>query len=176
MVVSLAVLGTLAATGAFGSGQTGEGSARQEQIARRGGEVMPFDLEATTHVFEKNEEGGVQRVVADDPGDAGNVAAIRAHLREEADAFARGEFSDPAAIHGEDMPGLAELEAGAGRIGIRYEDVRAGAQITLRSEDQELVGAVHEWFDAQLSDHGDHAVEADGQEEEMDAAEHEEHH
>ncbi len=176
VVASLAVLGTLVATGAFGSGRTVPQEARQERVAEKGARVMPFDLEATTHVYEKTGNGGVQKVVADDPSDAGNVAAIREHLREEADAFSGGEFSDPASIHGEDMPGLAELEAGAGRVEVRYEELPDGARIVLQSDDRELVGAVHEWFDAQLSDHGDDAEEGGSDEQGTDAAEHEEHH
>src|SRR6476661_8385628 len=39
-------------------------SARQAEVARRGADVMPFDLKATTHVFTKTADGGVQRVVA----------------------------------------------------------------------------------------------------------------
>ncbi|MGI8911628.1 MAG: aspartate carbamoyltransferase [Rubrobacteraceae bacterium] len=175
MVASVAVLGTLYATGAFAF-QENQEDVRRQQVAEKGSGVMPFDLEATTHVYEKTENGGVQKVVADDPDDAGNVAAIREHLREEADAFGRGEFSDPASIHGRDMPGLAELEAGAGRVEVSYEDLPDGAQIVLESEDPELVAAVHEWFDAQISDHGDDATEAVGQGEGMDASEHEEHH
>ncbi len=170
-VATVAVLGALWAAGAFASQET-----RQEEVAERGAEVMPFDLEATTHVYEKTERGGVQKVVADDPDDAGNVATIRGHLQEEADAFSRGEFSDPASIHGEDMPGLAELEAGADRIEVSYEELPDGARIVLESDDPEMVGAVHEWFDAQLSDHGDHAEEGGQGGQGTDTDEHEEHH
>lgn len=175
MVAALTVLGTLYATGAFAFQENRE-EVRQQQVAEKGSDVMPFDLKATTHVYEKTENGGVQGVVADDPDDAENVAAIREHLREQADAFSRGEFSDPASIHGEQMPGLAELEAGAERVEVRYEGLPDGARIVLTSEDPGLVGAVHRWFDAQLSDHGDDAREADGPGEGMDAAGHEEHH
>lgn len=160
IVAVLAVLVTLYATGVIGAGQTASPQqGRQERVAARGAEVMPFDLEATTHVFEKTESGGVQKVLADDPGDEQNVAAIREHLREEADAFSRGEFSDPASVHGEEMPGLAELEAGSERMEVRYEELSRGAQIILESDDPELVAAVHEWFDAQISDYGGHAEE-----------------
>ena len=176
VVALVAVLGTLAATGALGSGRTDPERVRQERVAERGADVMPFELEATTHVYQKTGNGGVQKVVADDPGDAANVAAIRGHLEEEANAFSRGEYFDPAQIHGGDMPGLAKLEAGAERIEVRYEDVPAGARIVLKSEDPELAGAVHEWFDAQLSDHGDDAREAEGRRGGSDAAGHEEHH
>ena len=39
--------------------------------------MMPFDLEETTHIFEKRETGGVQKVVTDDPNDAEQVAPGR---------------------------------------------------------------------------------------------------
>ena len=148
----VAVLGTLWATGAFASQGT-----RQEEVAQKGAEVMPFDLEETTHVFEKTQTGGVQKVVADDPNDAEQVALIREHLEEEAAAFRRGDLSDPSEIHGEEMPGLEELEAGAEEMDIRYLDLPDGAKIEYEISDPTLVAALHDWFDAQSSDHGDHA-------------------
>lgn len=117
---------------------------------------MPFDLERTTHVFAKRASGGIQKVVSDEP-DAAQTESIRRHLREEAEKFRRGEFDDPAAIHGMEMPGLAELRAGYERIEIRYEDVRRGARIFYETDDPALVRALHDWFDAQVVDHGDHA-------------------
>jgi hypothetical protein len=81
-------LGVLRAAGAFGSQEM----TRQEEVAERGAEVMPFDLEKTTHVFEPTQTGGVQKVVADDPSDGEQIALIRAHLREEAGAFRRGDL------------------------------------------------------------------------------------
>ena len=48
-------------------------AARQAEIAARGRQVMPFDLERTTHRFAKSATGGVQTVTSDDPADAGQV-------------------------------------------------------------------------------------------------------
>jgi hypothetical protein len=135
----------------------GAGESRQEEVARKGAEVMPFDLDLATHKFESRPWGGIQTVVADDPADKEQVAVVRAHLREEATAFARGDVSDPAAIHGASMPGLDELRAAAGRIEIAYLDVSAGGRITYRTGDGRLVEALHAWFAAQVSDHGEHA-------------------
>jgi hypothetical protein len=42
---------------------------RLANVAAKGAEVMPFDLERTTHIFEKLDDGGLQQVVSDD-GDA----------------------------------------------------------------------------------------------------------
>ena len=155
-VAALVVVGALWATGALAFKET-----RQEEIAARGAEVMPFDLEETTHVFLKTQTGGVQKVVADDPTDAKQVALIREHLEKEAAAFRRGDLSDPSQIHGEQMPGLKELEAGAEKMDIRYSDLPNGAKIEYETSDPALVRALHDWFDAQLLDHGDHAVEED---------------
>lgn len=117
---------------------------------------MPFDLEATTHVFEKVADGGIQQVVSDD-NDPTQISLIREHLREEAGRFAAGDFHDPQMIHGDGMPGLHDLVTGHERLSIEYEDMPTGGQITYSSEDAALIAALHAWFDAQLSDHGAHA-------------------
>ncbi len=153
-LATVVILGVLWAMGALAFQET-----RQEEIAEKGAEVMPFDLEKTTHIFEKTETGGVQKVVADDPNDAEQVALIREHLEEEAAAFRRGDLSDPSEIHGEEMPGVKELEAGAKEMVIHYSELPDGAKIEYESSDPALVTALHTWFDAQVSDHGDHAEE-----------------
>lgn len=134
-------------------------SGREAQVARRGADVMPFDVKATTHIFTQTPDGGVQRVVAKNKADAKQVKLVRAHLRDIESEFRRGDFSGPAHIHGDDMPGLAQLKAAKpGAIAISYRDVPGGAQLTYRTGDGDLVAALHEWFDAQLSDHGPDAM------------------
>ena len=131
---------------------------RQEGVAKRGSQVMPFDLEQTVHVFQKLDDGGLQKVVAKDPSNKKQIALIQSHLKEESEKFRIGDFSDPAKIHGEDMPGLAQLKAGAAKIDVRYSALPDGAQIRYQAKDPKLVTAIHQWFSAQLSDHGDHAT------------------
>lgn len=128
-------------------------NADERAMAARAAQVMPFDLNATTHTFTKNATGGVEQVLAKDPGDQRNITLIRQHLHQEANQFATGDYGDPATIHGTAMPGLQELRAGAGRVRIQYEQVPAGARITYSSSDPVLVAALHAWFDAQNSDH-----------------------
>ena len=132
---------------------------RLDEVAQHGMHVMPFDLEKTTHVFSKTPKGGVQRVVVKDKSDTEQIRLIRAHLSEISGDFKRGDFSKPARIHGEDMPGLAELKsAKPGQIKIQYEELPDGAQIGYSTSSPELINAIHQWFDAQLSDHARHAV------------------
>jgi len=133
---------------------------RQSEVAERGKDVMPFNLAATTHFFSKNAEGGTQQVVAKKTTDAAQVKLARSHLQEIREQFLKGDFSGPSHIHGQDMPGLADLRAAKpGQIAIDYKDVEGGAQLTYKTQNAVLVAALHKWFDAQLSDHGKDAME-----------------
>ncbi len=131
---------------------------RQQEVARRGAQVMPFDLEQTIHLFQPLNDGGAQRVTAKDPKNEEQIRLIRTHLKDEANRFSRGDFSDPMKIHGADMPGIAELSRGAARIGVRYTELSDGAEIRYTTKDPALIDAIHRWFQAQLHDHGPHAT------------------
>jgi hypothetical protein len=133
-------------------------STREEVVAERGERVMPFDLDATTHVFDPTSFGGVQQVVADDGSDEEQIALVRRHLRHEMERFGVGDFGDPATIHGHDMPGLAVLESRAEELEVTFRALPDGAELTYRSDAPEIVEALHDWFAAQLADHGDHAA------------------
>ena len=159
MRVTSRVLACLAGAIIACAGPAGDGAEleqRQAEVAWQGAAVMPFDLDRTTHSFEKLEGGGLQTVVADGD-DPEQVALIRSHMAEEAERFARGDFHDPAMIHGDDMAGLHSLVTGHEQMTVTYSDVIGGAEIEFASEDDELVAAIHLWFDAQLLDHGEHA-------------------
>jgi hypothetical protein len=139
-----------------GHAQTGQ---RQAEVAERGKEVMPFSLAATTHIFTKTAQGGVQQVVVKRAGDAEQVTLTRQHLQEIRAQFLQGDYSGPSRIHGQDMPGLAELKAAApGQIAIAYKDIAGGAELAYTTTHPALVAALHRWFDAQLADHGKDAM------------------
>lgn len=133
--------------------------ARQAEVSMRGAEVMPFALKATTHIFTKTDDGGVQEVVAKNPQDTAQIRLIREHLRQIAQEFRNGDFSAPAQIHGMAMPGLAALKhAKPGEVGIRYQELDNGGELRYSTRNASLVAALHQWFDAQLSDHGADAM------------------
>jgi len=119
---------------------------------------MSFDLDQTEHSFVKSDDGGVQTVIALDASDVGQVRLVREHLQEIQVEFSAGRFDDPTSIHGTDMPGVQELSQGAERLDIAYRDVDGGGQITYHTDDGAMVGSLHEWFDAQVADHGADAV------------------
>jgi hypothetical protein len=115
---------------------------------------MPFEMSSTLHIFKMTESGGEQRVIARASADGEQLAMIRQHLRHEAERFQQGDYSDPAALHGADMPGFKELQAGASHIDVSYTELPTGAAITFHTTDLHLLTAIHRWFGAQLSEHG----------------------
>ncbi|MGZ4689888.1 MAG: aspartate carbamoyltransferase [Acidimicrobiia bacterium] len=154
-LICLAAAAIIAVAGCDGAGSTA-GTDRQGRVEARGAQVMPFDQQRTTHIFRATTTGGVQTVVAQDGHDTKQIALVRGHLRDEARRFASGDFSDPMAIHGMKMPGLDQLRRHAARVRVEYSSVARGGH-TYQTADPILVGALHEWFDAQLMDHGTNA-------------------
>ena len=127
---------------------------RQEHVHQMALSVMPFYMSKTVHIFQMTESGGVQKVIAKDPGATDQIMLIQQHLQHEAKSFQQGDYSDPAKLHGADMPGLKDLQTGASRIKVSYAALPSGAEITFETTDLHLLTALHRWFGAQLSEHG----------------------
>ena len=154
---AVAATGAIAVTGFALADRHGGGQGdadRRAQVRELGADVMPFSLDLTRHEFRDTATGGTQRVVLRNPPDAAQRTLIRSHLRTERDTFMRGDFSDPMATHGMQMPGIDELRASAGRMRVVYRDLPDGAELSYMSKEPGLVTALHAWFAAQTSDHG----------------------
>jgi len=132
--------------------------ARLDEVVARGVHVMPFDLDKTQHIFSKTDNGGIQQVIAKDAADSAQIALIHEHLSALAARFGTGDFSGPMRIHGDTMPGVQDLRAGFKHIQFTYRELSDGAEIAYVSTDPKLIGAIHQYFDAQLSDHARHAI------------------
>jgi hypothetical protein len=130
-----------------------------KEVTDRGIRVMPFDLKLTQHLFSKTETGGLQQVIVKDPNNNQQIELVRQHLIKISKEFGNSDFSDPEKIHGKDMPGLAVLRtAKPGQLHVQYQELANGAKITYSAEDKTLIAAIHQWFDAQLADHGSDAM------------------
>ena len=152
VIAILATLSVLYASGAL------TGRNRQAIVRDRGTQIMPFDLNQTTHIFTATSVGGVEQVIAKDPNNAEQIRLIQEHLEHETRQFSQGNFSDPAAIHDTSMPGLAELKAGVAHIQFTFTPLPDGAQMTYTTQDPSLIKAIHDWFTAQTTDHGHDAM------------------
>lgn len=153
-IPSMTLLAVVAVASFAGCHRTAQPETRQQHVHEMGHHVMPFDMDKTTHVFEMNETGGIMRVVAKDPADSDQIAMIQMHLQHEGALFQKGDFSDPAKLHGESMSGLHELSEGASNLSVEYTPLPEGAQLAFTSADIKVITAIHRWFGAQLSEHG----------------------
>lgn len=121
-------------------------------------QMLPYSAEKTETTYSKTVHGGVQHVVVKSASDSTQVKAVQEHLRMMVEHYRKGDFSMPERVHGKDMPGLAQLKmAKADDIKFEYKDLENGGQIHFSSEYPQFVSALHEWFDAQISEHGNPA-------------------
>jgi hypothetical protein len=124
-----------------------------KDVDRRGDQVMGFAHSATTHHFRLTKDGGAIEIAANDAGDSASVAAIRSHLTAVAEAFGRGDFAMPEAIHGELPPGAETLAARRAELDYRYEETAAGARVRILARTPESLAAVYEFLRYQIAEH-----------------------
>lgn len=124
-----------------------------EELDARGDQVMGFDHTRTTHHFRRQADGGSVEVEVVDPADAESLAQIRHHLRQVAESFAQGDFSMPRAIHDRVLPGVPEMIRLGAAIEYRYEEIENGARVRFQTADPEARAAIHEFLQAQTTDH-----------------------
>jgi len=125
------------------------------EVHQRMQQLVPFSVDQTTETFTKTVHGGIQHLVAKSAGDTKQIKLIQTHLLRITKELQKGNFSMTERIHGPDMPGLAQLKkAETDDIKFEYEVLPNGAQIHYSTEYPELVQALHLWFDAQQSEHG----------------------
>jgi hypothetical protein len=130
-----------------------------DEVRQHMQQTVPFALDQTLETFTKTVHGGVQHVVAKSADNTRQIKLIQAHLLKIANEFRKGDFSATERIHGIGMPGLAQLKkAETDDIKFEYEALPNGAQIHFSTEYPQFVEALHEWFDAQKSAHGNDEI------------------
>jgi len=126
---------------------------KEAELKRRGAQAMGFDQDATVHRFPATATGGSIEVEVIDPKDDASRAAIRAHLKEIAVAFARGDFDKPFQTHAEVPPGVPEMRRLTAAIAYKYEDTPRGGAVRITTSDEAALKAVHEFLAYQGREH-----------------------
>ena len=130
-----------------------------DEVQQRTQQVVPYAVDQTRLTFTKTVHGGVQHVVAKSADNTKQIKLIQENLLKMASDFTKGDFSVTDHIHGATMPGLAQLKkAETDDIKYEYKALPNGAQIHYSTEYPQYVQALHEWFDAQISEHGNEAM------------------
>jgi hypothetical protein len=134
------------------SPQAGSPDSAYAAMQERGKQAMGVDQYTSTHHFEALPDGGRIELVRDVDDSAG-VARIRAHMRELARAFAGGDFSTPAFVHLQSVPGTKVMMARRALITYEAHDLPRGAELRIRTRDAEALQAVHEFLAFQRHEH-----------------------
>src|ERR1044072_5280376 len=126
---------------------------KDAELKKRGAAAMGFDQDATTHHFLLTSDGGIIDVAVTQASDTSNRDAIRAHLKDIAAEFARGDFAKPFATHGEVPPGVKTMQQRLKAIAFHYEDTPAGGRVVIRTEDGKARNAIREFLRYQIREH-----------------------
>jgi len=126
----------------------------QSALKERGKQFMGFDQDATIHHFILTAGGGRIEVAAKSADDTKSAAEIRAHLRHIAHAFGDGDFSVPALVHDEKVPGVAAMKAAGAALTYIFVETARGAQVDITGSTPDAIRAVHEFLRFQIKDHG----------------------
>jgi hypothetical protein len=143
---------TAAASHASHAGHVSGADTAFATLQQRGKTAMGVDQYTSTHKFDALPDGGrieLQRDVDDTAG----VAQIRAHLKEIAKAFKSGDFSTPAFVHMQQVPGTAVMAAKRAAITYTYRDLPRGGELRIVTRDREAIDAIREFMDFQRRDH-----------------------
>jgi hypothetical protein len=118
----------------------------------RGEHAMGVDQHTSTHVFDALPDGGrieLQRDVSDPEG----AARIREHLQQIAHAFGAGDFSAPAFVHHQQVPGTSVMAAKRSAIEYTYRELPRGGELRIVTKDPQAVQAIHEFIAFQQQHH-----------------------
>jgi hypothetical protein len=114
--------------------------------------AMGVDQYASTHRFDVLPDGG--RIELQYDSDAPTeIARIREHLREIATAFAAGDFTTPAFVHMQEVPGTDVLAAKRGVITWEYRELPRGGEVRVTTADAEALAALRRFMEFQRADH-----------------------
>src|SRR4051794_7352854 len=125
----------------------------RQDVEQHGDHAMGFSHEKTTHHFRLFGDGGAIEVAANLADDKDSVSQIRMHLAHIATLFADGDFSIPMFVHSQDPPGAKMMHERRGQITYTYQELPAGGQVRITTQDAEALQAIHAFLRFQIEDH-----------------------
>ncbi|HXN65908.1 MAG TPA: hypothetical protein VN862_11285 [Candidatus Acidoferrales bacterium] len=137
----------------FPQAQQGTDMHHNDDVAKRGDQVMGFSHTTTAHHFRLFADGGTIEVVANDPNDKATIEQIRKHLSHIAGMFADGNFNAPMLIHGTTPPGTATMTKLKSEIRYDYAEIGRGARIQIVTGNSLADDAIHAFLLFQIIDH-----------------------
>ncbi len=115
--------------------------------------AMGFDQQRTVHHFLIEPRGGTIQVTARSAEDRESERQIRTHLQHIAQAFGDGDFSLPFFVHDTEPPGAAAMKERRAALTYRFESIRGGGKVVVRTSDALALDALHDFLRFQIREH-----------------------
>ena len=126
---------------------------READMKKRGTAAMRFDQDKVAHHFLMTADGGSIQVEVRDPSDQTDRDAIRAHLRQIAAEFAKGDFEAPFATHAEIPPGVPTLQRLKSAVTYTFEETLKGGRVRIATNNADALASIHEFLVYQIREH-----------------------
>jgi SAM-dependent methyltransferase len=126
---------------------------KDAEMKQHGNLAMGFDQDKTTHHFNLTADGGSIAVEANDPADGASRDQIRAHLKEFAASFGRGDFQKPFMTHSEVPPGVPTLQRLKTAITYTFTETTRGGIVRISTANVEARSALHDFLTYQVKEH-----------------------
>ena len=126
--------------------------AQDPAMQARGKEAMGVDQYTSIHKFDDLATGGRIELQRDSDDSAG-VATIRHHIHDIAKAFKTGDFTTPAFVHMQSVPGTAAMAKLRSKITYVPKDLPRGAELRIATKDTAAIRAIHEFLAFQRGEH-----------------------
>ena len=127
--------------------------AKDEALKKRGAAAMGFDQDAVVHHFVVEPDGGAVELRVKPEAGAATLTAVRAHLRDIAAAFGRGDFSASIATHAEVPAGVKRMIELKDRIRYQFVEAPDGGRVSIRTKDRAALEAIHAFLRYQIAEH-----------------------
>ena len=125
-------------------------------MLQRGNIAMGFDQNKIRHNFIPTASGGEIVITSLNGNDTTTINQIREHIKDIQNDFSKGNFTKPVFIHAQQVPGTKLMTGKKDLIKYSVRQMNNGSALLLTTNDQQLIGAIHQFIAFQTGQHRGH--------------------
>jgi uncharacterized membrane protein len=128
----------------------------KNNMTERGNIAMGFNQNKIIHHFIATPTGGEIMMVALNSSDNDTIKQIRIHVIDIQKEFSKGNFTKPFFIHAQQVPGTELTTEKKDLLKYSILEVKNGSALLLTTNNQHLIGAIHQFIAFQTGQHSGH--------------------
>ncbi len=128
----------------------------KNNMIERGNIAMGFNQNKIIHHFIATPTGGEIMIVALNSSDNNTIKQIRNHVIDIQKEFSKGNFTKPFFIRAQQVPGTELMTEKKHLLKYSILEVKNGFALLLTTNNQQLIGAIHQFIAFQTGQHSEH--------------------